>query len=93
MIYLVSYDLSTTIPEPTQAEVILRALEEIGMVNKCLKSSWLLQTDATPNAVYDTVRRLVRVEDRFFICPIIKDQCVGVTTRDDAVWDWLRSHT
>lgn len=92
MIYLISYDLSTTIDQPTTTAQVLEELHKIGEVNACLKSSWLLQTEAGLNRIYDAVRSVTNEADRFFVAPIVKEKCVGVTTRDDHVWDWLKTH-
>lgn len=93
MIYSVSYDLHSDDDREARCERVLQALRQLGVLNRCLKSTYLLQTEATSSTVYDAVRNLMVAGDRFFVAPIEKDLCVGVTTRSDQVWDWLRNHS
>ena len=88
MVYLVSYDLNADTGNYVAVHDVIRSL---GIVNRCLESSWLVSTQLTEEQIFNLLKPVLGKGDRCFICKIEMRRYWGVTSKEYGVWDWLKS--
>ena len=86
-IYLVSYDLNA---DTGNYVAVHDAINSLGVVNRCLESSWLVSSSMTEEQVFNVINQVLGSGDRCFICKLDMPHYWGVTSKEYSVWTWLK---
>ncbi|MBN1426164.1 hypothetical protein JXA88_16560 [Candidatus Fermentibacteria bacterium] len=65
--YLISYDLSTKVCDPTDFDELFAAIEELGQAAHVLESVWIVESDLRPDEVEAILLPIMHEEDRVLV--------------------------
>lgn len=84
MIFQISYDLKSTTADYS---AVYERIRSFGDTLPILKSTWLVSTEKTADAMVDELQSVIQKGDRLFISEIVKDKYNG--WHATSTWEWI----